>query len=238
MFAGIVEGVGTVVSVRPGVRGSAEQPWAVRLEIDAGGLLVELKPGASVAVNGCCLTLLDGAGETPALPSPDVRGGMTAFDVIAETWRRTNLRHLRPGDHVNLERSLRLGDRVDGHFVQGHVDGVGTVQRVDRGGGEWILWTAAPRELMRYIVRKGSIAIDGTSLTVVDVRARAFSVALIPTTLEKTVLGRRRPGDAVNLETDILARLVVDRLESLAAGGSDPAGRITWQRLRESGLLT
>lgn len=238
MFAGIVEGIGTVLAIRSGVRGGPGQPWTVRLEIDAGGLLNGLTAGASVAVNGCCLTLTGGPGGLAALPGSVVRGGAVGFDVIAETWRRTNLRHLRPDDHVNLERSLRLGDRIDGHFVQGHVDGLGTVQRVDRSRGEWILWIAAPRELMRYIVRKGSIAIDGTSLTVVEVRGCAFSVALIPTTLERTILGRRRPGDAVNLETDIVARLVVDRLESLTAGRSEPAGGITWQRLRESGLLT
>ncbi len=225
MFAGIVEGVGTVVAIRPGLRGAAGEPWAARLEIDSGGLLEGLRPGASVAVNGCCLTLAE------------VRGGVSGFDVIAETWRRTNLRHLRPSHGVNLERSLRLGDRIDGHFVQGHVDGLGTVRRVDRSGGEWLLWTQAPPALMRYIVRKGSIALDGTSLTVVDVRGHAFSVALIPTTLEKTVLARRRPGDAVNLETDLLARLVVERFESLAGGVSGPAGGLTWQRLRESGLL-
>lgn len=226
MFAGIVEGVGRVAAVRPGAGSTAGRPWAARLEIDTGGLLEGLKPGASVAVNGCCLTLAE------------VDGALGGFDVITETWRRTNLRHLRPGDGVNLERSLRLGDRIDGHFVQGHIEGLGTVRCVDRSGGGWILWTEAPPALRRYIVRKGSIAVDGTSLTVVDVRERAFSVALIPTTLEKTVLGQRRPGDLVNLETDILVRLVVDRLETLAAGGFEPAGGLTWQRLRESGLLT
>lgn len=231
MFAGIVEHVGTVVgieragSAREGGAGGDAAKGNVRLDVELGELADGLALGASVAVNGVCLTLAALSGR---------QGG---FDVIPETWRATNLSRLGSGDAVNLERSLRTGDRIDGHFVQGHVDAVGEVRRVDRGGGEWMLWMRVPRPLMRYIVRKGSIAIDGVSLTVVQTQQDAFSVALIPTTLERTVLGKRRAGDAVNIETDILARLVVDRLEGML-GGDSRADGVTIEKLREFGFVT
>jgi riboflavin synthase len=131
------------------------------------------------------------------------------FDVVAETLRRTNLGRLAPGDLVNVERSLRVGDRVDGHFVQGHVDAVAQVTRVDRSRGEWIARFRIEAALAPCIVEKGSIALDGTSMTVVDARPGEFSVALIPTTIEKSLLGKRSAGDLVNVETDIIARTVV-----------------------------
>ncbi len=218
MFTGIVEKVGTVVAVRSAAGGM------VRLEIELGELVADLAPGASVAVNGACLTLVERQGSV---------GG---FDVVPETWRSTNLRHARPGWPVNLERSLRVGQRLDGHFVQGHVDGLGTVERVLRQDGQYLLWTRAPGELMPFIVRKGAVALDGVSLTIVDVDAERFSVALIPATLERTVLRRRQPGDQVNIETDILARLVVGWLGRAQGAADSPAG-LTWQRLRESGFV-
>jgi riboflavin synthase len=225
LFAGIIEALGTVVRVAPAPRNGSSATQAQRLEIDGQGLFAELRPGASVAVNGACLTL------TAA------RQAIGCFDVIPETWHNTALRLLHAGDAVNLERSLRIGDRLDGHFVQGHVDGVGAVQRLERTGGEWKLWISAPPELLPYIVRKGSIALDGVSLTIVDVSGDAFSVALIPVTLERTVLGRRRPGDVVNVETDILARLVLSRLEALR--GAEPSSEkgITLEALRERGFV-
>jgi riboflavin synthase len=224
MFAGIVESVCRVATVRPGIV-DAHGCEAVRLEVELGELLRDLKPGASVAVNGACLTLVE------------QHGSVAGFDVVPETWRRTNLQSLQPGDWVNVERSLRVGDRVDGHFVQGHVDGVGVVDHVERGQVEYKLWIAAPADLMPYIVRKGSIAIDGVSLTIVDVEENRFSVVLIPTTLAKTVLRERHAGDQVNIETDILARIAVSRLAG--AGGRTagvPVG-VTWERLAESGFL-
>jgi riboflavin synthase len=219
MFAGIVERVCKVAAVRP-------VGDAVRLEVELGDLLDGLELGASVAINGVCLTLAER------------RVPVGGFDVVPETWRLTSLSTLQSGDPVNAERSLRIGDRLDGHFVQGHVDGVGRVERVERAGGEYKLWLSAGAELMRYIVRKGSVALDGTSLTVVNVEQNRFSVALIPTTLERTVLSRRRPTDAVNIETDILARLIVSRLEALGEGARVGAGGgLTRQQLQEGGFL-
>jgi riboflavin synthase len=220
MFAGIIERVGKVAAVRPGKD-------AVRLEVDLGDLLVDLALGASVAINGVCLTLADR------------RGAVGGFDVVPETWRVTGLSSLQAGDPVNAERSLRVGDRLDGHFVQGHVDGVGKVERIEREQSGYKVWVSAGADLMRYLVRKGSVALDGTSLTIVDVEKNRFSVVLIPTTRERTVLGVRRPGDSVNIETDILARLVVSRLEGLTGGNADATAGdgLTWRRLQESGFL-
>lgn len=224
MFAGIIESVGKVVAVRRSAT-DAQGAGAWCLEVDLGDLLADVQPGASVAINGVCLTLVER------------RGPVGGFDVVPETWRLANLRFLQTGDLVNAERSLRVGDRLDGHFVQGHVDGVGTVERVQRDRGEYRVWVAAGPDLMPYIVRKGSIALDGVSLTVVDVEDSRFSVVLIPTTLEKTVLRRRQPGDRVNIETDILARLIVSRLEALGEGGMRrERGGLSWERLRESGF--
>ncbi len=217
MFAGIIERTGVIQATRP-------RPSGRQLVITAGDLFAELPPGASVAVNGCCLTL------TEHHPT----GG--AFDVIPETLRNTSLGQLAPGARVNLERSLRVGDRIDGHMVQGHVDATGRVVAIDTAGGEWLLWTEIPDAIRPYIVRKGSITIDGVSLTIAAVEAQRFAVALIPTTLEVTCLSERKVGDPLNLESDILARLVVSRLEQLLPEGN--AGRgVTWDTLRESGFL-
>ena len=228
MFAGIIEKVGRVVGVRETRTPTGER--ALRLELELAGLLDGLQLGASVAVNGACLTLAE---QRPPI------GG---FDVIPETWQATTLSDLRAGAAVNLERALRVGDRIDGHFVQGHVDGVGTVDSLEQRGGEFKLWVRAPEELSPYIVRKGSIAIDGVSLTVVDVEPPRFSVALIPTTLNDTVLRDRQAGSRVNLETDILARIVVARLGALLPGaehGTSPApAGVSWEQLREGGFAS
>ena len=156
-----------------------DRPWPV-------------KAGASVAVSGVCLTALAGNG--------------LAFDVIPETLSRTTLGRLRPGARVNLERALPAGARLDGHVVQGHVDGTGVVEALSRKGGAVTLAVRVPDALEDQIVAKGSIAVDGVSLTVVDAGNRRFTVALIPTTLRLTTIGRLRKGDRVNLETDVLAK--------------------------------
>ena len=227
MFTGIVEAIGKVVRVGAAPRAGEDGAQAYRLAVHVPELLDDLALGASVAVNGVCLTLVEHG------------HGASSFDVVPETWRNTTLRTLRTGDAVNLERSLRVGDRIDGHFVQGHVDGTGRVERLDRTRGECKLWVAADAALMPCIVRKGSVALDGTSLTIVDTTSSSFSVALIPATLERTVLGKRAPGDLINIETDILARLVISRLN---AGGADRSaseggGGLTLEALSEGGFL-
>ncbi len=217
MFTGIVERVCKVRGARP-------SEAAVRLEIELAELLDGLRLGASVAINGVCLTLAERHG---------VNG---TFDVVPETWRGTNLSTLRQGDLVNAERSLQVGDRLDGHFVQGHVDGIGKIDRLERESGEYKVWISVDAALLPYLIRKGSVTIDGTSLTIVDVESERFSVALIPTTLEQTVLRFRQPGDGVNIETDILSRVIVSRLEALSAGPGSEGHGLTWERLLESGF--
>jgi len=189
MFTGLVEGLGRIKHV-------LRQPPGVRLRIDAAGLADGINIGDSIAVNGCCLTVV--GCETTLLD----------FDAVPETLDRTNLGRLQSGSVVNLERSLRVGDRLGGHFVTGHIDGLGFLdQRQD--GDEWsFFWFRCPPPLARQMASKGSIAIDGVSLTLVDVEAERFSVALIPHTLQVTTLGRLQVDDPVNLETDLLAKYV------------------------------
>jgi riboflavin synthase, alpha subunit len=157
----------------------------------------ELAQGDSIAVNGVCLTAVE------------IDGDRFEADVMEETLRLTSLGRLAAGDEVNLELALRVGDRLGGHFVQGHVDGTGTIESIEQREHSRVVRVTAPRDLMRYIARKGSIAIDGVSLTVVDVDATGFSVSLIPETLERTTLGSMSEGDPVNLEVDIFARYAV-----------------------------
>jgi riboflavin synthase len=165
----------------------------------------ELRRGASVAVNGVCLTAADVDAE-----------GFEA-DVMAETLRRSSLAGLAPGDEVNVELPMRAGDRLGGHVVQGHVDGLGTIESIDEEGFARLVRIAAPPELLRYVVEKGSIAVDGVSLTVADVHGEGFAVSLIPETLERTTLGSARPGRVVNLEVDVLAKYVEKLLDRSAA---------------------
>ncbi|WP_298330128.1 riboflavin synthase, partial [Haloactinopolyspora sp.] len=161
--------------------------------------------GASIAVDGVCLTVVD------------VDDDRFTVDVMRETFDRTTLGRREPGDRVNLERAVRASDRLGGHIVQGHVDGVGTVLSRTPGHRWDVVRIEAPPELMRYVAEKGSVAVDGVSLTVSAVATDWFEVSLIPTTLELTTLGRRRPGDVVNLEVDVVAKYV----ERLMAGTGD-----------------
>lgn len=163
----------------------------------------DLGHGESVALNGCCLTIAE------------LRGNRIGFDVIKETLEKTNLGLLKSGDHVNVERALRVGDRLDGHFVQGHVDGRATLVRKVEKPDEVRLVVEPPAELKKYIVAKGSVSIDGVSLTVASVNADGtFEVALIPTTLQLTTLGTRPIGWPLNLETDIVSKHIVAWLEA------------------------
>jgi len=189
MFTGIVEEVGTVRSVE--ARGAARV-----LVVACDVVRADARVSESIAVNGVCLTVVE-IGE-------DALG----FDVIPETLSKTNIGGLVPGDAVNLERALRVGDRLGGHFVQGHVDGVGTVTDVAMDGAWYTVSVAAPEIVRRYLVPHGSITVDGVSLTVARLQPDGFAVALIPHTLENTSLGKRRAGDPVNLEADMLGKYV------------------------------
>jgi riboflavin synthase len=210
MFTGLVEGRGIVRSIRqdgPGVELVIQPPrQAVRNEADA------VQIGESIAINGCCLTVV----------RADQDGW--SFQAGSETLSRTNLGELRPGDRVNLERSLPVNARIGGHFVQGHIDGVGRVNAIERDD-EWVnIWFQVPEHLTRQMVEKGSVAVDGVSLTLVCVEQRRFSVALIPHTLEITTLGERAVGDSVNIETDILGKYIEKMLHpevDTAAGSAN-----------------
>ena len=212
MFTGIIRHVGVVGAV-----GSAG--GGARLTIDLGPLAASAAPGDSIAVSGACLTVAA------------LRGARGEFDVVAETLATTTLGGLRPGAKVNLEPALSLGGGLDGHLVQGHVDGVATVRQV-RTDAEWVVRFDAPGELVAQMVPKGSVAIDGVSLTLVDVADGGFSVALIPTTLAETTLGALRVGDRVNVETDLIGKYVLRYLEQMRGGGAG----LTRQKLKEAGF--
>jgi len=214
MFTGLVEEVGVVEALEPREAGS-------RLRLRASKVTEGLREGDSVCVSGVCLTAVG------------IRPGGFSADVSPETLQRSSLGGLRAGHLVNLELALQPSSRLGGHIVQGHADGVGTVLSLDLiGGNNWWLRVEAPPELDRYIVFKGSIAIDGISLTVAAVEERILSVTIIPHTYENTTLRARRPGDLVNLETDVLAKYVEKMLASLDLPGGS---RITEARLREEG---
>lgn len=216
MFTGIVEGLGRIAGVE-------ERDDGRRLRIRVPEAFTGLAEGASLAVNGVCLTVVSVVVSMETLD--DAIEVQT--DLAAETLRRTTFGHLRPGDAVNLERPVPAAGRLDGHLVAGHVDGVGRVVRVrPEGEGVW-LEVEAPRALERFIAEKGSVALDGVSLTVAAVSGSTFAVALIPYTLRATTLGGLREGDQVNIEVDVLARYL-DRLLETAAVRTrleDPAGR-------------
>ncbi len=208
MFTGIVQELGKIVSVATG-----------KLNIAASRVTRGLEPGDSVAVNGACLTVtgLDADGFS--------------VDVVPETLRRTNLSLLRPGDEVNLEAALTLGGKLGGHLVQGHVDGTARLVSVVGDGGEMLLKLEAAPELMRYVVEKGFVALDGVSLTVVSRDDNSFQVAVIEFTRWQTTLGNRKPGDPVNLEVDIIGKYV-EQLSRLSRPG------VTMELLEKHGYLT
>jgi riboflavin synthase len=199
MFTGIVERTGAIT-------GTTAYAGGRRLRLDIGEVASECKLGDSICVSGVCLTV---AG---------ISGTSVEFDVIKETLDRTTLGRKPVGSRINIERSLRAGDRLDGHFVQGHVDGTAAVARVQRSSQEHVVWLTPSGELSAYIIPKGSVAIDGVSLTIAAVEKPLFSVALIPTTLERTTLGELNRGDTVNLETDIIVRTIVHSVAQIAGG--------------------
>jgi len=195
MFTGLVEALGVLVGVEA-------RPPGLRLWIEAGPLADDAALGDSIALNGCCLTVVEREGHR------------LAFDYGPETLSRTNLGRLTTASRVNLERSLKLGDRLGGHLVTGHVDALGALERRTDDADWSTMWFSVPDRLTRQMAAKGSIAVDGVGLTLVEVEADRFSVALIPHTLAVTTLGALKAGDPVNLETDLLAKYVESQLKA------------------------
>lgn len=193
MFTGIVEEAGVIDKITPTKKSIG---LTVRANVCGRGL----KIGGSVAVNGCCLTAVKITTRGKAR--------LIRFDLLQESWRRTNFQFAKVGSFVNLERSLRANGELGGHFVTGHVDGLGKITRWERVGKDHVLDIAAPPEVMRYVVHKGSMAVDGISLTVAGVGKKSFRIWIIPHTFEVTALRERQVGDAVNLEADLLGKYV------------------------------
>jgi riboflavin synthase len=237
VFTGIVEELGEVVAVEgfvdasPGSAGQTPHRSA-RFRLRGPVVTEDAGHGDSIAVNGVCLTVVD------------IADGEFTADVMAETLDRSSLGALRPGSRVNLERPMALGGRLGGHLVQGHVDGTGTILERTRAPHWEIVRISLPADLSRYVVEKGSITVDGISLTVVDAGPDSFGVSLIPTTLALTTLGIKKPGDPVNLEVDVIAKYVERMLGDCAQGGSrqdttahagDTAGLLSGGETNEGG---
>jgi riboflavin synthase len=193
VFTGIVEETGSVVSIKPAAD-------AIRLTVKMKLCGRGLKKGDSVAVNGCCLTAVSIARKNGST--------LVRFDLLKETWLLTNLQFTQPGSAVNLERAMAAGGRFGGHFVTGHIDGTGRISKWERQGEDHLLDIEAPKDLLRYVVHKGSIAVDGISLTVAGVTKKGFRLWIIPHTHEVTALRERKVGDEVNLEADLLGKYV------------------------------
>lgn len=219
MFTGLVEELGKVRQIRQG-------PQSARLTIEAPIILEDVKLGDSIAVNGVCLTVTDFGGRE------------FSVDVMAETLRRSNIGQLKLGDVVNLERALRMGDRLGGHLVSGHIDGTGRIKGQEKLDIAVVIEIEAPPQVMKYIVPKGSIAIDGISLTVVDHTKDSFRVSLIPHTGAVTTLGVKGPGAVVNLEGDMIGKYV-ERFVLVAnqPGQVPQKNRLTAEFLSENGFI-
>src|SRR5574338_692422 len=193
MFTGIIEGLGSIVMFDKKTSNRSAAKMKIKLDKIAKGL----KVGDNVAINGVCLTAVN------------ISKGITEFEMIGETIKKTNLGSLERGDQVNIERSLKVGERLEGHFVLGHVDGVGVIKKIEKKPKEIQVWFEIPKNLARFVVQKGSIAVDGISLTVVDVKKNLASVCLIPHTVEVTNFSTRNVGDKINIETDILGKYLL-----------------------------
>ena len=193
MFTGIVEGIGKVKKISKATKNRSALQLAVNLGKHGKGL----KIGQSVALNGVCLTVTK------------VSKNECTFEMIEETKKKTNLGNLKPGEIVNIERSLKVGDRLEGHFVLGHVDGVGIIKKIQKKPKEVQVWFKVPKNLSKYVVKKGSIAIDGISLTVVEIKNNLDSVCIIPHTIDVTNFKTKNIGDKVNIETDILGKYIL-----------------------------
>jgi riboflavin synthase len=209
MFTGIVEETGRIESIEP-------KPAAIQLIVRSRVCGQQLKKGDSVAVNGCCLTV-----EKITRRGPDK---LLQFALLAESWRRTTFQFAKVGDGVNLERALRVGDRLGGHFVSGHIDGLGKIIRWEKAGKDYALGISAPPEVMRYIIFKGSVAVDGISLTVAAVKKGSFEIWIIPQTREITALSEHQAGDFVNLETDLVGKYIEQFVRAPSREHSDAFG--------------
>ncbi len=223
MFTGIIQYVGAVRAVRTVGKGR-------RMTVDVGPLAEGLALGDSMSVSGACLTACR------------IEGAAVEFDLAAETVSRTTLGDIRTGAKVNLERALRFGAGLDGHLVQGHVDGVGEVRRIDRGPDQWTVEFSAPGNLADEMVEKGSVAVCGVSLTVTAVADGFFSVALIPTTWTATTFADMSVGSKVNIETDVIGKYVRRYLRQIAGGGGEDgrpgrAGGLSLEKLRDAGFM-
>ena len=201
MFTGIIEGLGTISAIRPAARGK-------RLTIEADFALDQTKLGDSIAVNGACLTIVK------------ISAKQFEVDLSPETLATSTFNKSRRGDRLNLERALRLYDRIDGHLVSGHVDGIGLIQQHEKRGNAILMTIAVPETLTRYIIRKGSVAVDGISLTINTCNTTGFTVSIIPQTASTTTIGMKQKGDAVNIETDMIGKYVERfmRGESMSGG--------------------
>lgn len=193
MFTGIVEGIGKILKIEKNPKNRS----AVHVTVDLGSSSKGLKIGQSVAINGVCLTVTK------------VDKSKCNFEMIDETTKKTDLGNLKIGSVVNIERSLKAGDRLEGHFVLGHVDGVGIIKKIESKPKEVQIWFEIPKSLSKYVVKKGSIAVDGISLTVVDVKKNLVSVCLIPHTIDVTNFHTKKIGDKINIETDILGKYIL-----------------------------
>jgi riboflavin synthase len=220
MFTGIIEAVGRVSGIERGGE-------AIRLTISAGKIAEDVVMGESVSINGVCLTVTE------------IRPPHVSFDAVFETMRRTTLGQLRAGDNVNLERAVPVNGRLGGHVVQGHVDGTGRIASIRPIGNSWFVYIDAAPEMMRYIVTKGSIAVDGISLTVAESEDRTFALSIIPHTWENTTLHEKRAGDSVNIECDILGKYVEKLVGGYLAGADQYAERsgVTQELLARAGYI-
>ena len=195
MFTGIIEGQGIVMKFNFKTKNRS----AAKMRIDLGNLAKGLEIGDSVAINGVCLT------------ATNISKNQADFEMIDETLKKTNLGMIKPGGKVNIERSLRVGERMEGHFVLGHIDGTGKIVKIEKLPKEIKFWIELPKDLARFVVKKGSITVDGISLTLVDVTKNKISVCIIPHTLKITNLGLKKIGDKVNIETDILGKYAISK---------------------------
>ncbi len=216
MFTGLIEAVESVQS-------NSSSPAGRRLCVPLGKIAEGVKPGDSICVNGVCLTV------------SEIKQGTAIFDVMAETARVSTIGQWQAGELVNLERAMAADGRFGGHIVQGHVDCVGTVKRVEKGKAEYVLCIGADSAFLENVINKGSVAMDGVSLTIVNVAKDQFTVSLIPTTLAETNLREKRVGDKVNLEADIVSKWIVKRVNQILSD-KEVGGKLTIEKLRAKGF--